>query len=114
MGSLSDILREEVGKYAADGRGANVLAFSFVDDIHRAYSVVLVDYPQRQHTALVAVLARLVGDKIIIEEDNTDKPLLDALLQRGVPRENILLAYDGAVVPEELAWFQLKSDVRPT
>ncbi len=113
MGSLNNILREEVEKYAAGGRGANVLTFAFADEAHHAYSVVLVDYPKRQHTALVAVLARLVGDKIIIEEDNTDKPLLDALLQRGIPREQILLAYNGDIIPEELAWFQLKSDVRP-
>jgi sulfur carrier protein ThiS len=61
----------------------------------------------------VVVMARLLGDKIVIEEDTTDKPLLDALLQRGVPRESILLAYDGDIVPEELAWYELKTDVRP-
>jgi sulfur carrier protein ThiS len=59
-------------------------------------------------------MARIVADKIVIEADNMDKPLLDALLQRGIPREQILLAYNGDIIPEELAWFQLKTDVRPT
>lgn len=46
------------------------------------------------------MIALLVGDKIIIEEDGTDKPLVDALLQRGVPRDQIILAYRGEQAPE--------------
>jgi hypothetical protein len=35
----------------------------------------------------------VVGDKVIIIEDNTDKPLVDALMVNGgVPREQITLA----------------------
>jgi sulfur carrier protein ThiS len=37
---------------------------------------------------------------VIIEYDGTDKPLLDALLQRGIPREQIVLAYQGEPIPD--------------
>jgi hypothetical protein len=34
------------------------------------------------------------------EEDPTDKKLVDALLQRGIPREQIVLAYAGEPIPD--------------
>lgn len=113
MATLREILKEEVRKYAGSGRGAKALVFPVLDDENQTYAVTVVDYPEREEMAGVVILARLLGDKIIIEEDTTDKPLLDALLQRGVPRESILLAYEGDIVPEELAWYELKTDVRP-
>jgi hypothetical protein len=113
MATLKEILKEEVRKYAGSGRGANLLVFPLLDDEDLTYGVVSVDYPQRKEGAGVVVMARLMGDKIIIEEDTTDKPLLDALLQRGVPREQILLAYQGEIIPEELDWHLLKRDTRP-
>lgn len=54
----------------------------------------------REDIALVVVLARVVGDKVVIEEDNTDKKLIDALRQRGIPREQIILAYAGEPIPD--------------
>ncbi len=45
------------------------------------------------------VMARVEGDKVIIEEDLTDRPLVDALLQAGIAREQIVLAYAGDPIP---------------
>lgn len=47
-----------------------------------------------------ALIVQVLGDKVIIEEDKNSKMLLDALLQAGVPREQIILAYAGEPVPE--------------
>ena len=49
-----------------------------------------------------ALFARIVGETIIIESDNTNKPLVDALMDAGVPRDRIVLAYAGEKVPEEV------------
>ncbi len=57
-------------------------------------------YPHREDTAGVVVLARLAGDFIIIEEDTTDRKLVDSLLQQGISREQIILAYEGEAVSE--------------
>jgi hypothetical protein len=113
MATLKDILKEEVQEYVGSGRGANLLLFPLADPEFRVYGVV-VDYPKRQYRTDILILARMVGDKIIIEEDNTNKPLLAALLQRGVPRDQIVLAYQNEVIPEELEWFMLKREQRPT
>lgn len=93
MDSLKTISREEVEKYEAGGRGVNILLFALLDDDRNVYAVNAVDYPSRKEIAGVVVLARLAGDKIVVEEDMTDKKLVDALLQRGVKREQIVLAY---------------------
>jgi sulfur carrier protein ThiS len=46
-------------------------------------------------------MVRIAGDKIVIEEDMIDTKVLDTLLQAGIPREKIILAYNGEPVPEE-------------
>lgn len=59
-----------------------------------------VDYPKLREVAGVVVLARIVSNKVVIEEDTTDKQLVDALLQRGVAREQIVLAYTDEPIPD--------------
>jgi hypothetical protein len=100
MDRLKETLREEVIKYAAGGRGANAILFPVLDDAAQTYTVIAVDYPIREEIALVVVLARIVGDQVVIEEDTTDKKLVDALLQRGIPRGQIVLAYADEPIPD--------------
>ena len=103
MGDLKTILREEVEKYAGSGRSFGLLLFPVSDDERAVYAVNAVDDPIRDDidgVAGVVVLARMMGETIVIEEDATDKPLVDALLQRGVPREKIVLAYAGEPRPD--------------
>lgn len=100
MDIVKRTLREEVKKYASGGRGANILLFAILDDEQNIYAVNAVDYPDRQDVAGVVILARLVGNIIVIEEDMTDKKLVHALMQRGIPRDQIVLAYDGEAIPD--------------
>lgn len=102
MAALGQILREEVAKYAGNGQGANLRLFAILDDEHQVYAVNAVDYPDRDEDefAGVMILARIYNEQVVIEEDATDKPLLDALLQRGVKREQIVLAYNGEPIPD--------------
>lgn len=100
MDTLNTIVREEVAKYAGQGRGANIILFPLLDDEHGTYAVNAIDYPQREDVAMVVVLARVVDEKVVIEEDTTDKKLVEALLQRGIPRTQIILAYEGEPIPD--------------
>lgn len=100
MDTLRAILKEEISWYAGNGRGANVILFPMLDDLHETYAVNAIEYPTRSEGAGVVVLARIVGDIVVIQEDNTDKPLLNALLQRGIPRDRIVLAYAGEPIPD--------------
>jgi hypothetical protein len=106
MDTLTAIVREEVAKYAGNGRGANIILFPILDDEHKTYTVNAVDYPTRENIAGVVVLARVVGEQVVIEEDTTDKKLIDALLQRGIPRSQIVLAYNNEPIPDA-AQFEL-------
>jgi hypothetical protein len=47
-----------------------------------------------------SILARIVGEKIMIEDDKTNKPLVDALVQAGVPRKQIVLVFAGEKIEE--------------
>src|SRR5262245_39449095 len=100
MDQLAEITREEVRKYVGNGTGANILLFPLLDDVNHIYAVNAVDYPSRKEVAGVVILVRIVGDKVVIEEDSTNKPLVDALIQRGIPREQIILAYRGEPIPD--------------
>ena len=50
---------------------------------------------RNQHVVDAGLVARLMDDRIIIERNVNDKPLVDALLQAGLPRGQIVLAYAG-------------------
>jgi hypothetical protein len=47
------------------------------------------------------VMAQVVGEKAVIIEDVTDKPLVEALIAGGIPREKIVLAYQGEKLSDE-------------
>lgn len=100
MDNLRQIVREEVEWYAGSGRGAGLRLFTLLDDQHQTYAVNAIHVPKDDRGSGIVVLARIVGDKVVIEEDRTDRPLRMHLEQRGVPRENIVLAYAGETIPE--------------
>jgi hypothetical protein len=106
MDILGQIVREEVEKYVAGGRDANILLFAILDDERGIYAVNAVDYPKRDDVAGVVVMARIVGNRVIIEEDMTDKKLVNALQQRGILGDQIVLAYAGEPIPDT-AQFEL-------
>ena len=108
MDSLTQVVREEVGWYAGSGRGLNIALFRLFDDQHQTYAVVDVTFPNRsaEDYAAVVVFARVVDDKVVIEQDTTDKPLYKRLVQRGVPETQIICAYAGEPIPdaERFVW----------
>ena len=97
VNSLKGILEAELLKYA--GEGLNAITFPVFDEQRGHYAIAVIDHPTYREPADVVILVRMAGDKIVIEEDMTDKKLVDALLQQSVPREQIILAYNGEVAP---------------
>jgi hypothetical protein len=95
---LSEITRHEVALYVAHSDTSKF--FALIDDAQKLYAVVSVPHLPRPWPSRVVVMAQVVGDKVIIIEDNTDKPLVDALMVNGgVPRDQIILAYAGEPIP---------------
>ena|SRR5437868_11195085 len=96
---LAEIVRREVDMYAATSDDA--LLYPLLDDQNQTYAVIIVENTRTDESVWVVVMAHIVGNFVVIEEDRTDKPLRDALMVNGgVPREQIILAYKGEKIPD--------------
>jgi hypothetical protein len=93
MAQLNEIVKDTLLQYV--GRGFDNRSFPLANEAEQIYAVNIIDTPVRKRKAGVVVIARVDGDRVIIEEDLTDRPLVDALVEAGVPREKIVLAYAG-------------------
>jgi hypothetical protein len=96
LAEVQSITRRIVAGYAT--RSLNATLYYIHDDANRIDSVVVV--PTKRATAPhIMVMTRIDGEQVIIEVDTTDRPLQDALLNTGIPRSQIVLAYAGEHVP---------------
>lgn len=99
---LTAIVQREVADYA-HVEDWKAQSYSVEDDKHGIYTVITV--PQEDHPLLkkanVTVMARVVGDHVIVEHDITDRPLYKELMRSGIPREQIILAYAGEKLPDD-------------
>jgi hypothetical protein len=96
---LVAIIRAEVLKYVADSYTSKL--YVILDDEQKLYAVVTVPHLLRPYPSRVVVMAQVVGEKAVIIEDVTDKPLVEALIAGGIPREKIVLAYQGEKLSDE-------------
>jgi hypothetical protein len=100
MGSLKEIVADVMSGYAVKGlNGYSVLASTPDQNFLTVVSVANV---RGQHLTTTSLIVHIETDKIIIEQDINNKPLVDALTQAGIPRSQIILAYAGEPVPETM------------
>ena len=97
MDNLTDIIKEVVFSYA--GGGFELQTVKLADEERKTFAVSVVDRPVRHHPPQIMVMVHIEGDRVIIDEDLTDRPLVDALVRAGIPREKIVLAYANEPVP---------------
>jgi hypothetical protein len=101
MDSLTDIIKTTLSWYA--GGGPNLKIYFLFNDEDQVYSAVAIDTPQREQAAGLVALVRLLGEWVVVEEDHTDRPIYEALMKQGIPRERIILHYAGELLPSNLA-----------
>jgi hypothetical protein len=97
MATLSEIVKQSVFEYA--GGGFKLQTFPLLNEEKQVYGVVMVDSPIREQEAAIMLLARVADDYVVIEEDNTDKPLWRVLEARGIPKDKIIRVYAGEHTP---------------
>ncbi|GAB5490877.1 MAG: hypothetical protein Phog2KO_10920 [Phototrophicaceae bacterium] len=90
-------LRDEINKYSGDG--LNSQTYLTENLLQNVFTSTTINKDDNNANPFVDLFVRVI-DTIIIEEDRNSKPLFDALLQAGIPRENIILAYAGEKVPD--------------
>src|SRR5258706_12686771 len=98
MDRLSETLQEVMKGYA--GKGLNGYSYMTSSEDGQFFTVVSIGQVRGKQIVDTGLAVRLIHDKIIIEHDINDKILLDALMQAGIPREQIVLAYAGEKVEE--------------
>jgi hypothetical protein len=98
MDRLIDTLRQTLNGYT--GEALNGYSYLTESNDGTVFTVVSVGNLPDKRIVDAGLIVRVVGDRIIIERDMNDKPLVDALLQDGVPRQRIVLAYAGEPVEE--------------
>jgi hypothetical protein len=98
MATLREIVQREVERYAVTGLNSEAYLLANADGNWLSVIDIAVDNHNRRFTA-TSLVVHLLGDKVIIEQDDNNKPLVDALVQAGIPRSQIVLAYMGEPVP---------------
>lgn len=98
MDKLKQIVYQVVSEYAKDG--LNCHSYLTRNDDGTVLTVIDIEHSPKKHEMDVSVVVRLVGDYVAIERDTNNKLVVDALIQAGVPRAKIVLAYAGEALPE--------------
>jgi hypothetical protein len=97
LNPLYKTVRAVVEGYAVPAEGADCYLAESED--HSLFTVIDLYTVQGKRHANAGLVVRVEGDQVIIERDMNNKMLVDALLQAGVPREQIILAYAGELLP---------------
>lgn len=97
---LAEIVQREVEDYAR-GETWKAITYAISDITRQTYTVLAIPHTPRELHASIIVAARIVGNKVVIDEDITDRPLYEELLRAGIPREQMILTYAGEPLPEQ-------------
>ena len=98
MDTLKQIAKKAVQEYAV--KGLNSDAYLTVSPDDNLLTVVDIAHIHGQRIVATSLIVRLLNNQVVVEHDDNNKPLVDALVQAGVPRSKIILAYLGESVPE--------------
>jgi hypothetical protein len=85
---LSNLVEQE-RQYEVPGIEPLMIA----DDARDQYLLFNLGWSERRRVRQVRVFLRLLNDKIWIEEDLTEDGIATDLLEAGVPKEDIVLAF---------------------
>ncbi|MCY3781924.1 MAG: hypothetical protein OXG78_16540, partial [Chloroflexi bacterium] len=91
--TLKDVLLKELEGYTGDG--LNDSAYLTTNEAEGIYTIVDFATVRGKRLAVNVLVARLVGNRVVIELDRHDKSLADALKAREVSEAQIVLAYHG-------------------
>ena len=93
MDTLSETLQRVLTGYAGDMLNGHSYLTTNVDET--VFVIIGLGYIGDRHFVDTSLVARLVHNTIVIEYDVNNKPLIEALLAAGIPRNQIVLAYAG-------------------
>jgi hypothetical protein len=80
----------------------NIKAQIMIDNVHRHYQCLSIGWHNGKFTYLVAFHFDIIGDKIWIQQNNTDVLIADELIERGVLKSDIVLGF----IPENVRSYE--------
>jgi len=101
MDRLTRLLIEVLEGYTGSAFNGYSYLTSSADQRH--FVVTSIGTVQGKRIVNTGIVVHLSQDTIIIDRDINNKPLVDALVQAGISRTQIILAYEGEPVPEIMA-----------
>ena len=69
------------------------------DDATAQYALLSIGWMQHERVSGTTLLLRIKDGKIRVEEDWTDAPIADDLIEAGVPKEDVILAFHPPEAP---------------
>jgi hypothetical protein len=98
MDSLKETVTAVLAKYATPPVNGRAVLTTANDG--KFLTVVGVGKVHNERFANTYQIVEIVDDYVIIHLDKADKIVADALVQAGIPRSKIILAYKGEPIPE--------------
>lgn len=99
MGRLTryrQIIRRTLDEYASWYRSDAVAAEVVHDPKRDHFALIRVGWEGRRRVHYTVLHLDLIGGKIWVQHDATDRPVADALLAAGVPASDIVLGFHPA------------------
>ena len=98
METLQHTLKTALAGYAGPALNGESLLTANADG--RVLTIVSIGPVAGETVVDIGLIARVVDERVIIYRDVNNKPLVEALLQAGVPRRQIVLVYAGEIVTD--------------
>jgi len=75
------------------GQEPDIVYKIIADEARKRYQVVLLGWHQRKRVYYVLFHLEILGDKIWVQEDNTEDSVAEMLVEQGIAKKDIVLAY---------------------
>lgn len=98
MDTLTQIVKETVFWYVSGGLDHKM--YGVVDEEQQLFAAVAINFPIHKRDPMIVVMARISGDTVIVEEDRTDRSLVNKLIENGVPPEKVIRPGVGDPLPD--------------
>lgn len=74
-------------------RNGDIEVVTLCDTIHDQYQLLYIGWDGQQRVFAPIIHVRIHNEKIWIEHDGTEEGIANILLRKGVPRDDIVLAF---------------------
>ncbi|MEM7539673.1 MAG: element excision factor XisI family protein [Chloroflexota bacterium] len=88
---IKSVLKEYARLFHQKPEGVDVVALC--DESVDTYAIINLGWDGNRRTNVTSVLMRIMNDKIWVEEDNTLYRFVDELLDHGIKKDEIVLAF---------------------